>query len=105
MEPLKDQKNAMLELLFQEPSVALLSVPTFFLELLVAMLQASAQRDQNVESLWAVVHWFAYQENLGKSEPDAEEEDSSHERPARLMELAVNNSSSRMRNSTKMTNQ
>jgi hypothetical protein len=53
-EPLKDQKHVMLELLFQEPNVAQLSAPTSQLELHVAMLQPSAQRDQNAERIWAV---------------------------------------------------
>jgi len=48
MERLKQEKNVMQELLFQEPSVALHSAPTFLLDPFAAKLQANARRDQNV---------------------------------------------------------
>jgi hypothetical protein len=90
METLKYQKNVMPELMFQEPSAALLSAPTFQLVLLVEELHPSAPRDQNVEDLWPVVNWFAHQDNPRKSEPSAVKEVSSPERPARLTVLAPN---------------
>jgi len=81
----------MLEQQFPEPSVALLSAPTFQLDLFVAKLQPDAQRDQNVEKHWRVVNWFAHQDNQRQLEPDVEREESSRERLARLMVLAPDN--------------
>jgi len=48
MDWLKEEKNVMQELLFQELSAALHSAPTFLLDPFAAKLQANARRDQNV---------------------------------------------------------
>jgi len=90
MERLKEQKSVMLAQQCPEPSVAHLSVPTFQLELFVAKLQASAQRDQNVERVLTVVNWYVPQDKQRKLELSVEEEDSFRERPAKLMVLAPN---------------
>jgi len=47
MEPLKEQKNVMLELPFQELNVVPLSAPTLESELFAEKLHPNAQRDQN----------------------------------------------------------
>jgi len=77
-------------LLFPEPDVALPSAPTFLSELLVEELQASAQRDQNVDDRSQVVNWFVILVLPSQLAPDVEEEVSFPEKLAKLMDLAPN---------------
>jgi len=76
---------------FQEPNVALNSVPVFQSELFVVEPQANAQRDQNVDDLKRVVNWFVMLELPNLLEPDVVEEDSSQEKLAKLTELVQSN--------------
>lgn len=76
---------------FQEPNVALNSVPVLQSELFVVEPQANAQRDQNVDDLKRVVNWFVMLELPNLLEPDVVEEDSSQEKLAKLTELVQSN--------------
>jgi hypothetical protein len=90
MEDLKQVKNAIQVLLFPEPDVAHNSAPILLSDLFVVEPQANAQEDQNVDDQQRVVNWCAIQELPSLLELDADEEDSSHEKLAKLMELAKN---------------
>jgi len=90
METLKLVRHVIQVLLFPEPSVALHSAPAFLSELLVDQPQANAQRDQNVDDRSQVDNWCVTQEWPGQLVLDVDVEDSSHEKLAKLMELAPN---------------